>query len=177
MPLGPSLDPFPIKQVANGRGGARQLQTDSVPSPVWLSLEDITKEDHSSTARSVNTACGYVSSSANASRPQAEPLTLRGIKTWPDSRPPPGPGGGTLDRKAIGCWASVTRGGGCRSQPRACRDCAPPPTCRLDPSCTACAPAGRASPSSPQFPVAGGQLGPGFGASVAQRSAADLGII
>lgn len=28
-----------------------------------------------------------------------------------------------------------------------------------------------------QFPVAGGQLGPGFGASVAQRSAADLGII
>lgn len=124
--MGPSLDPFPIKQVANGRGGARQLQTDSVPSPVWLSLEDITKEDHSSTARSVNTACGYVSSSANASRPQAEPLTLRGIKTWPDSRPPPGPGGGTLDRKAIGCWASVTRGGGCRSQPRACRDCAPP---------------------------------------------------
>lgn len=54
MPLGPSLDPFPIKQVANGRGGARQLQTDSVPSPVWLSLEDITKEDHSSMARSVN---------------------------------------------------------------------------------------------------------------------------
>lgn len=53
----------------------------------------------------------------------------------------------------------------------------PPLTCRLDPSCTACAPAGRASPSSPQFPVAGGQLGPGFGASVAQRSAADLGII
>lgn len=127
MPLGPSLDPFPIKQVANGRGGARQLQTDSVPSPVWLSLEDITKEDHSSMAQSVNTACGYVSSSANASRPQAEPLTLRGIKTWPDSRPPPGPGGGTLDGKAIGCWASVTRGGGCRSQPRACRDCAPPP--------------------------------------------------
>lgn len=53
----------------------------------------------------------------------------------------------------------------------------PTPTCRPDPSCTACAPTGCASPSSPQFPVAGGQLGLGFGASVAQRSAADLGII
>lgn len=177
MPLGPSLDPFPIKQVANGRGGARQLQTDSVPSPVWLSLEDITKEDHSSMAQSVNTACGYVSSSANASRPQAEPLTLRGIKTWPDSRPPPGPGGGTLDGKAIGCWASVTRGGGCRSQPRACRDCAPPPNMQAGPQLHSVCPCGLCFALLLQFPVAGGQLGPGFGASVAQRSAADLGII
>lgn len=122
-----------------------------------MSVEDFTKKGGSMAQSSKHGM--YVLCSANANRPWPEHLTLTGVKTWLHSRLPPGPCGGALDRKVYGCWASVPRGYSCRSQHRAFQAFAPPQHV-IQTSCTACAPPGCTSPS-PQFPVAGGQLGLG----------------
>lgn len=159
---GPALGPFPIEQVAGGSKGPGS----SKPWPVQMSLEGCTKESSKMAQPSKHRVC-HVACSADTSRPQAEYLIPTGVTAWPHSMLPPGPCGGALDWRVSGFQASVTWGDGCRklvfAPPLHFVSASPPhaaPTPAIpDPSCTACATLGCAAPSSPQFPVARGQLG------------------
>lgn len=106
----------------------------------------------------VSMACGDVLSLANASRPRAEHLTLRGVKIWPHSRLPPEPWGSSGQN---GVWVlGLAPGETAEGSPE------PPPlrlSSEVQTPAAQCVPLQAACHPLPlQFPVAGGQLGRGW---------------